>query len=126
MSETNTDLWKQLAEQARAGELYVEDEQVALSFGKACDQYILELEQMAFDAQQTLYVAGFGDFPMADLLVDQYLAQATGTENSIDAVLGEHIEVVKNMREVMKASFVRLTGQEWENTAALTKAGPGE
>jgi len=125
MSEPNTAQWSQLADQARAGDLYVADEQVALDFGEACDNYIAELEEIWMDAQSTQYVSGFGDFPMADQLVEKYTTQATGTDTSIDAVIREHIEVVKNMREVMKISYTRITGQEWENTAAITKAGQG-
>jgi len=125
MDGSNSVLWNQLADQAHAGELYIADEQVALDFGKACDQYILELERMRVDAEDTQNVAGFGDFPMASALVDKYTTQATGTDTSVDAVIIEHIEVVKNMREVMKISYTRITGQEWENTAAITKAGQG-
>lgn len=125
MDGSNSVLWNQLADQAHAGELYIADEQIALDFGKACDQYILELERMRVDAEDTQNVAGFGDFPMASALVDKYTTQATGTDTSVDAVIIEHIEVVKNMREVMKISYTRITGQEWENTAAITKAGQG-
>lgn len=123
--QANSALWAQLADSSRAGELYIADEQVSLSFGKACDQYLLELREILENSQETQYVSGFGDFPMADQLVDKFTTQATGTDTSIDAVILEHIEVVKNMREVMKISYTRITGQEWENTAAIIQAGQG-
>lgn len=123
MSKDDAALWAGLAGSARAGELYLDDEQAALSCTKACDQHLADLQSILEIAQDTKNVTGFGNFKMADDLVKQFLAQATGEDRSIDAVILEHIEVVKDMREVFALSFKRITGQEVENTATITAAG---
>ncbi|WP_280482539.1 hypothetical protein [Nocardia cyriacigeorgica] len=123
MSQNDAALWAGLANSARAGELYVDDEQAALSCTKACDQHIADLQGILDKTQNVQNVTGFGNFRMADDLVKQFLAQATGEDRSIDAVIREHIEVVKDMREVFALSFKRITGQEVENTATITAAG---
>ncbi|WP_280451980.1 hypothetical protein [Nocardia cyriacigeorgica] len=116
-------LWDRLAASARAGELYPDDEQAALSCAKACDQHLEDLKGILQSTATVQNVTGFGNFKMADDLVKQFLAQATGEDRSIDAVILEHIEVVKDMREVFALSFKRITGQEVENTATITAAG---
>jgi hypothetical protein len=119
MGENDADLWSRLAGQARAGELYLDDEKAAYDCAKACDQRLFDLQQIArstFDAQN---VSGFGDFAMADRLVGKFLRQATGDPNSIDQIILEHIETVKNMREVMAISFKRITGQDIENATQI-------
>ncbi|TLF75398.1 hypothetical protein [Nocardia cyriacigeorgica] len=119
----DTELWGRLAEQARSGELYLDDQQAAYECAKACDQHLAELDSLGILAQDAQNVSGFGDFKMAGDLVKKFLAQATGEDRSIDAVIREHIEVVKDMREVFALSFKRITGQDIENTATITAAG---
>ncbi|MFR9751222.1 hypothetical protein ACL02S_09310 [Nocardia sp. 004] len=115
MGEDNVLVWKQLAGQARAGELYLDDERAAYLCAEACEKRITELFRLLEAAQRTKNVGGFGDFKMADALAKKFLKQATGEDNSIENVLREHIEVVQNMREVMAISFKRITGQDIEN-----------
>lgn len=116
-------LWDGLAGQARAGELYLDDEQAALACAKACDQHLADLQALMALTAATQNVSGFGQFKMADVLVKKFLAQATGEDRSIDAVIREHIQVVTDMREVFALSFKRITGQDIENTATITAAG---
>ncbi len=49
---------------------------------------------------------------MGHALEGGYLKQATGEPNSIDQVIKDHMETVKNMREVMAQSIKHLTGQD--------------
>ncbi|MEV6324448.1 hypothetical protein AB0M45_25150 [Nocardia sp. NPDC051787] len=119
MSEDNASVWSRLASQARAGELYLDDENAAYHCAKACDQHIADLEEILIDARRTQRVSGFGDFKMAHDLEKKFLKQATGEANSIDQVILEQIETVKNMREVMAISFKRITGQDIENATQI-------
>lgn len=120
MSEDNASLWSRLASQARSGELYLDDQNAAYHCAKACDQRILDLEELLLAARRTQNVSGFGDFKMGQDLEKKFLKQATGEANSIDNVILEQIETVKNMREVMAISFKRITGQDIENAAQIT------
>ncbi|MEU5758240.1 hypothetical protein [Nocardia sp. NPDC047648] len=119
MNEDNAATWKNLAGQARAGELYLDDENAAYLCAKACDDRLAELNRILFATQNAQNVSGFGDFTMAAALSKKFLKQATGDSNSIDQVIREHIETVQNMREVMAISFKRITGQDIENAAQI-------
>ncbi|MET9030224.1 hypothetical protein ABZW96_32035 [Nocardia sp. NPDC004168] len=120
MSEADAALWSRLVDQARGGELYLDDENAAYACAKACDQRITELQEFIRLARATQNVSGFGDFNMADGLTKKFLKQAIGEPHSIDQVLQEHIETVKNMREVMAISFKRITGKDIENATQFT------
>ncbi|MEU7628524.1 hypothetical protein AB0C34_00870 [Nocardia sp. NPDC049220] len=119
MSEDDAAVWSRLASQARSGELYLDDENAAYHCAKACDQRIADLEDILAAARRTQNVSGFGDFKMAQDLENKFLKQATGDDNSIDRVILEHIETVKDMREVMAISFKRITGQDVENATRI-------
>ncbi|MBF6302733.1 hypothetical protein IU459_35150 [Nocardia amamiensis] len=119
MSEDNATLWSRLVGQARAGELYFDDANAAYHCAKACDKHIADLQDLAIAAQDAQNVSGFGDFEMARALESKFLKQATGEANSIDHVILEQIETVKNMREVMAISFKRITGQDIENATQI-------
>ncbi|MGK8501028.1 hypothetical protein [Nocardia asiatica] len=119
MSEDNASLWSQLAGRARAGELYLDDEKAAYLCAKACDKRMADLQDVLALTRDTVNVSGFGDFAMADDLRKKFLKQATGENNSIDKVVLEHIETVKNIREVMAISFKRITGQDIENATQI-------
>ncbi len=119
MSENSAGLWSRLAGAARSGELYLDDQEVAFACAKACDQRLKELQDLAIVTQDVQNVAGFGDFKMADDLVKKFAKQATGEDHSVDRVVLEHIETVKNMREVMAISFKRITGQDIENATQI-------
>ncbi|MGW4091868.1 hypothetical protein [Nocardia sp. NPDC004750] len=122
MSEDNASVWSQLAGQAKAGELYLDDQNAALLCAQACDSRLAELESLRSLAGNAQNVSGFGDFRMAEDLVKKFLKQAAGDPNSIDQIILEHIETVKNMREVMAISFKRITGQDIENATQFANA----
>lgn len=116
MSDNDIAQWRKFADQARSGELYLDDEQAARACMTACDQRITALEDMLVFAQRAQNVSGFGDFHMADDLVKMFKAQSTGENNSIDSIIREHIEVVKDMGHIMALSIKRITGQDVTNS----------
>ncbi|WP_216911144.1 hypothetical protein [Nocardia noduli] len=117
MSSEDVSRWQQFAEQARSGELYLESEEAARQCLAACDKRADELDDLLVYARNAQNVSGFGDFDMANDLVKQFLGQATGEDNSIDKIILEHIEVVKDMGEIMALSIKRITGQDVTNSA---------
>jgi hypothetical protein len=120
MAQDNANQWRQLAEKARAGELYLDDANAASLCAAACDDRLDSLLKLLAVARNAQNVSGFGDFMMAGDLAKKFSKQATGEDHSIDRVIQEHIETVKNMREVMAISFKRITGQDIENATQFT------
>ncbi|MET7772820.1 hypothetical protein [Nocardia sp. NPDC005366] len=108
--------WETFAQQTRSGDLYLDSEEVARECLTACENRLEDLRDMLTYAQYTQNVSGFGDFNMGDDLVKMFKGQATGEDNSIDKVIREHIEVVKDMGEIMALSIKRITGQDVTNT----------
>ncbi|BCK54313.1 hypothetical protein [Nocardia wallacei] len=116
--------WQRLAEQARSGGLYLDDEAIARECLAACDQRLTDLQIMLDTARFTQRVSGFGDFDMGRALEAGFLKQATGEPNSIDQVILDHIDTVKNMREVMALSIKQLTGQDVDNAGEIGSTDP--
>ncbi len=119
MAENDLSIWQQRATDARSGDLYLDDEQVARDCLAACNKRIEDLQDMNTYVLQAQAVSGFGDFDMGHVLEGVFKSQATGNDNSIDKVITDHIETVKSMREVMAISLARLSGQDYTNASTL-------
>ncbi|MBF6173743.1 hypothetical protein [Nocardia blacklockiae] len=124
MADEDVAKWQKLAEQARSGVLYLNDEAVARECLAACDQRLTDLNDLATIGNITQRVSGFGDFDMGRALESGFLKQATGEPNSIDQIIRDHIETVKNMREVMALSIKQLTGQDVDNAGEIGATDP--
>ncbi|MEU2255764.1 hypothetical protein ABZ540_21590 [Nocardia xishanensis] len=120
MSDSDVKQWQKFADQARASELYLDSEPTAQQCLAACDQLLQEYSELLVFSRNAQKVAGFGDFNIADELRQLFMQQATGDTNSIDAVILETINVVKDMREVMLISLNRITGQDAEQGAQIS------
>ncbi|MGV9582052.1 hypothetical protein [Nocardia farcinica] len=122
MGDADRTQWRQFAESARAGELYLDNAEAAGECLTACDEFLAaydSLQQAALNAQR---VSGFGDFKIADELADLFHKQATGEPDSIDQVILDTIAVVKDMREIMQLSIDRLTEQDSLNAGQVSSA----
>ncbi|MBB5912491.1 hypothetical protein BJY24_001358 [Nocardia transvalensis] len=115
MSAEDATKWKGLADQARAGEVYVDDEAVARECLKACGDRLNQLNDTLKEIRRTQTVSGFGDFTMADDLAKKFTEQGTDIETS----LREHIETVKNMQEVFRLSLSKIVGQDVDNAGNI-------
>lgn len=120
MAEETASLWQRFSEQARAGELYLDDEAAALNVIAACTQRLNDLNELRKLARRCENVSGFGRFDMADMLAGKFRKQATGTDNSIDSIITKDVEVVTDMRDIMAMSIARLKNQDYTNSATIT------
>ncbi|WP_067846874.1 hypothetical protein [Nocardia lijiangensis] len=120
MSEPDITKWRRYADQAKSGEIYLDDEAAARECLTACDKFIQDYTDLLRSAQNAQRVSGFGDFSMADDLTALFRSQATGEADSIDSVIIESIDVVKEMREVMLLSLNRITGQVVDHAAQIS------
>ncbi|MBV7707890.1 hypothetical protein NOVA_34445 [Nocardia nova] len=119
MASSDLSAWQQRVAEARSGDLYLDNEQVARECLAACNKRIEDLQDLHIYVLRAQSVSGFGDFDMGHMLEGQFKLQATGDDNSIDKIVEDHIETVKNMREVMAISLARLTGQDYTNSTTL-------
>ncbi|TCK00479.1 hypothetical protein [Nocardia alba] len=115
----DTTAYSTLLSQARAGEVYLNDEAAAYHMFKACDQRLVDLDKILITSQRAQNVSGFGDFDIARQLEGKFRAQAGNDPNSIYEVILKDIEAVKQLREVFSISFKRIAGKDIENANAL-------
>ncbi|MEU4648093.1 hypothetical protein [Nocardia fluminea] len=117
MSENTA--YSALLAQAKSGEVYLNDEAAAFHMFKACDDRLADLQEILVVTRRVQSVTGFGDFQIGKDLEKKFLLQATGDQNSIDAVVRKDIEAVQQLREVFSISFKRIAGKDIENANAL-------
>ncbi|CCF61296.1 conserved protein of unknown function [Nocardia cyriacigeorgica GUH-2] len=66
---------------------------------------------------------GFGGFDSGAELQSKFRDKATGTTQSIDSVIQEHIETVKLIQQVVAKSIANLTETDQNTGQQVTKTG---
>ncbi|MEV6323836.1 hypothetical protein AB0M45_21970 [Nocardia sp. NPDC051787] len=107
-------LWRHLADQAKAGQLYL-DPSVAKGCRDACANQIRLYEALLDDLRYMTNVTGFGRFDCADELAKMLGGKAIGGEGDVDSALREHIEVLALMRDTIQVSIDRIGAQDETN-----------
>ncbi|WP_431968080.1 hypothetical protein [Nocardia sp. bgisy134] len=118
MSEQDLSQWQRFADQARAGDLYL-DKDAATACLTACDGLLAAYDGLFTFTRNAARVSGFGDFNIAGELAALFLKQATGESDSIDAVVLESIKVVQAMREIMQISMDRIEEQVVDHASQI-------
>ncbi|MEV6322974.1 hypothetical protein AB0M45_17520 [Nocardia sp. NPDC051787] len=111
-------LWRYLADEAKAGRLYLDDS-VSRDCLKACEDRIQVYTECRMMLGNMDKVTGLGDFPCADELAKMLGLKASGGEGDFDSALAEHITVLELIRDTIKVSVDRLVEQERVNAQAL-------
>ncbi|NEW53853.1 hypothetical protein GV792_27915 [Nocardia cyriacigeorgica] len=114
--------WRQLLDQANSGELTL-DKNVGAGLDLVCRNYLDKLDLIYNKIQQVTDIEGFGTFPSGDALREKFAFKATGTDQSLDAVLTEHIETVKLIQQVVAKSIANLTETDDGTGQKVTTAG---
>ncbi|MBF6207021.1 hypothetical protein [Nocardia sputi] len=102
--------WRGLLNSANAGELTLHPE-IGKGLDKVCDDYLHKLDGILESAAYVRRVSGFGTLPSGQALEEKFSLKATGTAQSLDALLMQHIDAVKIAKEVVAkaiANFVEL------------------
>ncbi|MET7772190.1 hypothetical protein [Nocardia sp. NPDC005366] len=105
--------WRYLADEAKAGRLYL-DASVATECRDACNRQIDLYEGLREQLKQVRTVTGFGRFDCSELLAQMLGAKAIGGAGDVDTALKEHIEVVGLIRETIEVSVARYETQQQE------------
>ncbi|MEU2030965.1 hypothetical protein [Nocardia amamiensis] len=106
--------WRYLADEAKAGRLYL-DPTVAASCRDACDRQIDLYVALLEDLKMISRVTGLGRFDCADELAKMLGSKAIGGEGDVDSALREHIEVLTLMRDAIQVSVDRIGAQDETN-----------
>ncbi|MFE3442172.1 hypothetical protein ACFXNW_03990 [Nocardia sp. NPDC059180] len=115
-------VWRGLLGQANAGELTL-DRDVGNALNIACENYLLKLDGIFTKTLDVREVEGFGGFESSAALQTKFTEKATGTTQSIDAVIREHIETVKLIQQVVAKSIANLEATDDGTGQKVTKTG---
>ncbi|MBF6473416.1 MULTISPECIES: hypothetical protein [Nocardia] len=102
--------WQRVLDLANSGEISLNPE-IGKGLDRACDDYLDRLDAILQMADRVKVIDGFGPFPSGQALREKFAGKAAGTEQSLDAVLMQHIDAVKIAKEVVAkaiANFVEL------------------
>ncbi|WP_280478167.1 hypothetical protein [Nocardia asiatica] len=102
--------WRSILDLANSGEITLHPE-IGKGLDKVCDDYLDRLDAILQMADRVKIIDGFGPFPSGQALQDKFVSKAAGTDQSLDAVLMQHIDAVKIAKEVVAkaiANFVEV------------------
>ncbi|WP_280183487.1 hypothetical protein [Nocardia cyriacigeorgica] len=114
--------WRQLLDQANAGELTL-DPDVGAGLDKVCLDYLAKLDDIFIATNSIERVDGFGSFPSGEALRDKFTEKGSGPNQSIRSVILEHIETVKLIQQVVAKSIANLTETDQGTGQQVTNAG---
>jgi hypothetical protein len=66
-----------------------------------CDNYLTQLGDLLQLSRRVTFLTGFGPFPSSRALEEKFSLKATGTDQSIDTVIQQHIDTVKMAKEIV-------------------------
>ncbi|MFE7746238.1 hypothetical protein [Nocardia sp. NPDC057455] len=102
--------WRKVLELATSGDISLHPE-IGKGLDKVCDDYLDRLDAILQMADRVKVIDGFGPFPSGQALREKFTGKAAGSDQSLDAVLMQHIDAVKLAKEVVAkaiANFVEL------------------
>ncbi|BDT95228.1 hypothetical protein IFM12275_52040 [Nocardia sputorum] len=112
--EEEVSRWRYLADEAKAGRLYL-DRSVAKECWDACDRQIQLYNSLRTNLKDVETVTGLGKFDCADELANMLGAKAIGGDGDVDSALKEHIEVLTLIRDTIQISVDRIGAQDDSN-----------
>lgn len=114
--QENITLWQYLADEAKAGRLYLDDS-VAKRCRTAIDNQIEVYRDSMRDINQMTRVTGLGGFECGKELAELLGLKAIDPEGDgdLDTALRDHIRVLELMGDTIQASLDRLQEQDTSN-----------
>ncbi|MQY20512.1 hypothetical protein [Nocardia macrotermitis] len=115
--------WKRLLAAAEAGELYL-DPETGKGLDKVCDTHIENLQKSLRTVGLVETITGFGSFDSSKILEKKYSSLATGHDGAMDAILQQHIETVKTMKETVAKAIANYVALDEEQRQQIEKMTP--
>ncbi|MFQ6393503.1 hypothetical protein ACLMAJ_08630 [Nocardia sp. KC 131] len=100
--------WGKVLDLANAGEISLHPD-VGNGLDKVCDDYLDRLDAIFQLARRATLISGFGPFPSSKALEEKFSLKATGSDQSIDTVLQQHIEAVKLAKQAVAKAISNFT-----------------
>lgn len=117
--------WQHLLDHANAGELSM-DPSVGEGLDRVCADYLRKLESVLEYVPSISHIVGFGSLPSGEALRDKFEKKATGTDQSLDAVVRKHIDTVQLIRQVVAKSLANAREVDESTSQQITNTGPEE
>ncbi|MEU7630750.1 hypothetical protein AB0C34_12290 [Nocardia sp. NPDC049220] len=111
--------WRKVLDMANSGHVRL-DPEIGKGLDKVCDDYLDRLDAISRLADRVKIVDGFGPFPSGKALQEKFKWKATGTDQSLDAILMKHIDAVKTAKEVVAKSISNFTEQDQSHADQFT------
>ena len=115
--------WKRLLDSANGGELSL-DPEVGRGLDKVCDDQIDRLNAVLEKIDVISRITGFGDFNSSKTLETKFSETASGTDRSLDTVIKQHIESVKNVKQVVAQAIANFVAQDQARASQFAQVTP--
>ncbi|MFI9509421.1 hypothetical protein [Nocardia sp. NPDC052566] len=114
--------WRGLLDRANAGELSLSLD-VGKGLDQVCDSYIARLQSILDGMDLITEITGFGTFPSSSALQSKFRLKATGTDQSLDTVIQQHIDTVKLAKQVVAKAIANFSETGQQTAEQITSAG---
>ncbi|KZM74651.1 hypothetical protein [Nocardia terpenica] len=114
--------WQRLLGQANSGHLSL-DPEIGKGLDQVCDDYLNRLNGIMKSADRLRVLGGFGTFQSGKDLEKKFREKATGSDQSLNAILQQHMDVVKTAKEVVAKAIANFVEQDRQNSDRISRAG---
>ncbi|GAB2721032.1 hypothetical protein [Nocardia thraciensis] len=111
--------WRGLLGQASAGRLLL-DPEVGAGLDKACDRHIDKLCEVLDEVPSISRITGFGSFESSRVLERKFSLTASGSDRALDAVVRQHLIVVRAVKEIVAKAIANFVAQDQAIVARIS------
>ncbi|WP_433712364.1 hypothetical protein ACQP2U_40040 [Nocardia sp. CA-084685] len=115
--------WTRLLDRANAGELSL-DPEVGSGLDKVCDDQIDGLNSVLESIDRISNITGFGTFNSGKILEKKFSETASGTDRSLSTVIEQHIDAVKNLKQVVAKAIANFGAQDQYSASQVRQVTP--
>lgn len=120
---TDPTQWRKLLDQANSGQLRL-DPEVGKGLDQVCDNYLAQLGTALRMTASVKDVSGFGPFPSGQALQEKFRLKASGSEQSLEAVLKQHIDSVQIAKQVVAKAISNFVESDQRASDQISGTAP--
>lgn len=114
--------WRRLLDHANAGELAL-DPEIGKGLDQVCDNYLDRLDVLLSAVSGVKDITGFGTFGSGQVLQQRFRLKASGSDQSMEVALQQHIDAVKVAKQVVAKAISNFVEADHQHGAQITEAG---